>query len=486
MNINRYIYQKCPSKPLFIVCMGGGDLEAGRAGYSGVVIGQKKGMWNMGGMSITKSAKRLFITEVCNSISLIIFEYFKIIKKYSNIFFLKNNKKTKNMRKRTISLIIIVALVVMTNVHVYAQNLGIGANVFTPDNSALVEMQGTKGLLIPRMTTTERDAITSPAQSLLIFNTTTKCFETNIDGQWQKIYCTCADLTVTASAIPSTINSGQSSTLTASGASTYSWSNGAGSGSSVTVSPTSTTTYTVTGTSSAGCTATASVTVNVSPSCGSQVWMPANINVGTRVNGTAEQNNNSQIEKYCYNDVESNCDIYGGLYQWAEAMQIDYTYYNTDYPTDYTCDPCGSSGRQGICPSGYHIPTDLEWSRYEYCVESSISPTGSTSLSTFQNNTGWRGSTDNAGPGAKMKVTSSNSPSWDGTNASGFAALPAGCRYADGSFGSLGSIASFWSASEYSSTNTNAWCRYLSSGDSQSSRNNNNKKYGLSVRCLKN
>ena len=414
MNINRYIYQKYPSTSVFIVCMWGGgrDLEAGRAGYSGVVIGQKKGMWNMGGMSITKSAKRLFITEVCNSISLIIFEYFKIIKKYSNIFFLKNNKKTKNMRKRTISLIIIVALVVMTNVHVYAQNLGIGANVFTPDNSALVEMQGTKGLLIPRMTTTERDAITSPAQSLLIFNTTTKCFETNIEGQWQKIYC-----------------------------------------SSVT-------------------------------SCGSQVWMVANVNTGTRVDGSAEQSNNSKIEKYCYNDVEANCYIYGGLYQWAEAMQIDYTYNTADYPTDYTCDPCGSSGRQGICPSGYHIPTDLEWSKYEYCVESSISPTGSTSLSTFQNNTGWRGSTGNAGPGAKMKVTSSNNPSWDGTNASGFAALPAGYRNTDGSFYYLGSNAIFWSASEYSSTY--AWNRYLYSGYSQSYRNNTNKKYGFSVRCLKN
>ena len=417
MNINRYIYQKYPSTSVFIVCMWGGrrrDLEAGRAGYSGVVIGQKKGMWNMGGMSITKSAKRLFITEVCNSISLIIFEYFKIIKKYSNIFFLKNNKKTKNMRKRTISLIIIVALVVMTNVHVYAQNVGIGANTFTPDNSALLEIRGTKGLLIPRMTTAQRDSMTSsstPAQSLLIFNTTTKCYEGYVDGQWNQLWCS-------------------------------------------------------------------------NPSCGSQIWMAANMNVGTRIDGTSEQNNNSVVEKYCYNDVEANCDIYGGLYQWAEAMQIDYTYNTTDYPTDYTCDPCGSSGRQGICPSGYHIPTDLEWSRYEYCVESSISPTGSTSLSTFQNNTGWRGSTDNAGPGAKMKVTSSNSPSWDGTNASGFAALPAGCRNPAGFFDDLGSSAYFWSATENSSMN--ARYRYLHSGFSQSNRYLNIKKYGFSVRCLKN
>lgn len=91
------------------------------------------------------------------------------------------------MRKRRISLIIIVAIMAMTNVHVYAQNLGIGANTFTPDNSALVEMQGTKGLLIPRMTITERDAISSPAQSLLIFNTTTKCYEGYLDGEWKTV-----------------------------------------------------------------------------------------------------------------------------------------------------------------------------------------------------------------------------------------------------------------------------------------------------------
>ena len=312
-------------------------------------------------------------------------------------------------------LVIIISSMVIMSAQMNGQNVGIGDNTFTPDNSALLEIRGTKGLLIPRMTTAQRDSMTSsstPAQSLLIFNTTTKCYEGYVDGQWNQLWCS-----------------------------------------------------------------------NHS-SCGSQIWMAANMNVGTRIDGTSEQNNNSVVEKYCYNDVEANCDIYGGLYQWAEAMQIDYTYNTTDYPTDYTCDPCGSSGRQGICPSGYHIPTDLEWSRYEYCVESSISPTGSTSLSTFQNNTGWRGSTNNAGPGAKMKVTSSNSPSWDGTNASGFAALPAGFRNTDGSFNDLGSSAFFWSASEYSSTG--AWSRGLYSGYSQSYRGNYNKKYGFSVRCLKN
>ena len=77
---------------------GGGDLEAGRAGYSGVVIGQKKGLWNMGGMSITKSAKRLFISEEHDCVFPNKFEYFNN-KIFKNFFNFENNKKTKKYEK---------------------------------------------------------------------------------------------------------------------------------------------------------------------------------------------------------------------------------------------------------------------------------------------------------------------------------------------------------------------------------------------------
>jgi uncharacterized protein (TIGR02145 family) len=80
-----------------------------------------------------------------------------------------------------------------------------------------------------------------------------------------------------------------------------------------------------------------------------------------------------------------------------------------------------------------------------------------------------------------MKVTSSNTPSWDGTNTSGFSALPAG--YADsGSFYFLGTGAYFWSATE--SNSVNAWYRGLTTGVAQSGRNQLGKPYGFSVRCL--
>ncbi len=64
-----------------------------------------------------------------------------------------------------------------------AQNVGIGTN--TPHNSALLELQSTqRGILIPRMTTTQRNAIVGPALSVLIFNTTTGCFEYYDGTKW--------------------------------------------------------------------------------------------------------------------------------------------------------------------------------------------------------------------------------------------------------------------------------------------------------------
>ncbi|MDI6832289.1 MAG: FISUMP domain-containing protein [Bacteroidales bacterium] len=165
-------------------------------------------------------------------------------------------------------LVLIISSMLFINVQIYAQNVGISVDGSNPDSSAILDIKSASGgLLIPRMTTAQRDAISNPAQSLLIFNTTTICFETYIDGQWQSIWCdSCASLNVTVSASPSTICSGSSSTLSASGADSYEWSTGATTN-SIIVTPSASTTYTVTGTTS-GCstTATVNVIVNTSPS----------------------------------------------------------------------------------------------------------------------------------------------------------------------------------------------------------------------------
>jgi hypothetical protein len=103
-------------------------------------------------------------------------------------------------------LVLIISSMLLLNLQMYSQNVGISADGSTPDPSAMLDIKSTnKGLLIPRMTTAQRDTISSPAQSLLIFNTNTECLETYVYNAWRAIWCKpftiCGDnLTVTHTA----------------------------------------------------------------------------------------------------------------------------------------------------------------------------------------------------------------------------------------------------------------------------------------------
>ena len=79
--------------------------------------------------------------------------------------------------------------------------------------------------------------------------------------------------------------------------------------------------------------------------------MAENLNIGVDVLGTDDQNDDSKIERYCYNDDTTNCDKYGGLYQWAEAMQL---------PSECNTKSCADQikpNHQGICPEGWRLLT---------------------------------------------------------------------------------------------------------------------------------
>jgi len=80
-------------------------------------------------------------------------------------------------------------------------------------------------------------------------------------------------------------------------------------------------------------------------------WLAKNLNIGTMLADCTQMTNNGIIEKYCYGSDSTNCDIYGGLYQWDEMMQ-------------YT----NEEGFRGICPGGWHIPTNREFVElFLYC-----------------------------------------------------------------------------------------------------------------------
>jgi uncharacterized protein (TIGR02145 family) len=185
---------------------------------------------------------------------------------------------------------------------------------------------------------------------------------------------------------------------------------------------------------------------------GTQCWMQENLNMGTMIQGTSNQIDNGTIEKYCYDNNTANCDVYGGLYQWDEMMQ-------------YVTTP----GVKGICPDGWHLPTDAEWCTLTQYID----PTVSCGV------TGWSG-TD---VGTKMKSTTGWYGGGNGTNTSGFTALPGGLRYASGFFNDLTLIGSFWSSTEYPSYN--AWGRDLNFSYATINRYYDYKTYGFSVRCIK-
>ncbi|MCF6271552.1 MAG: hypothetical protein L3J41_17725 [Melioribacteraceae bacterium] len=174
---------------------------------------------------------------------------------------------------------------------------------------------------------------------------------------------------------------------------------------------------------------------------GDQCWFKENLDVGTMIesnSGGQLQTDNGTIEKYCYNNDASNCDTYGGLYEWNEAMQ----YVTTE-------------GTQGICPTGWHIPTKVEMQ----------------TLQSYVNNQATKLIDENAKSGYTY------------TNETGFSALFAGHRrYNNGSFGDLGRYTNFWSSTETGSYADYMTLRYNSS---DVSFYNNSKNNGFSVRCLK-
>ena len=79
--------------------------------------------------------------------------------------------------------------------------------------------------------------------------------------------------------------------------------------------------------------------------------MAENLNVGEMVRGFKDQKDDSKIERYCYDNDTTNCDRYGGLYQWAEMMQL---------PFECNSKSCADSikpNHQGICPNGWRLLT---------------------------------------------------------------------------------------------------------------------------------
>lgn len=197
---------------------------------------------------------------------------------------------------------------------------------------------------------------------------------------------------------------------------------------------------------------------------GTQVWMAANLNYGTL--NTEVSVLQKSGEKYCQSNLETNCGIYGGLYQWHVAMNL------ADTCAGANCTSSLDTVHQGLCPAGWHVPDQEDYALLAETLGGA------------------------ATAGMKMKLNNVGLISWDSSlyndgNTSGFSANPSGSRYYGGSF-AYSQIhtrhnATWWLANDDASTNyLNALLMAVSDeGASFVKTNVYLKKDALSIRCLK-
>ena len=189
---------------------------------------------------------------------------------------------------------------------------------------------------------------------------------------------------------------------------------------------------------------------------GNQVWMTENLRVIKLNDNTpipeVEDNTlwiGSSVPAYCwYNNDIAYKPTYGALYNWYAV----------------------NSGK--LCPSGWHVPTDDEFKTLEQTLGMAADQ-----LEIW----GWRG-TDQ---GTKIKNTTGWDDGGNGTNSSGFSALPGGYRFgATGEFFLLTTITYWWTSTEHDADR--GWYRRLDSSSTAVYRASTSKKGGKYIRCLKN
>ncbi|MBL0225105.1 MAG: hypothetical protein IPQ16_05860 [Geobacteraceae bacterium] len=192
---------------------------------------------------------------------------------------------------------------------------------------------------------------------------------------------------------------------------------------------------------------------------GTQCWLAKNLNTGTMIPIISGQGAScSSVQKYCYNDTASSCTTYGGLYTWNQAM-------------------CGAQieGSQGICPAGWHIPSDPEY----VALTNFLGPGGcSTYRSSDSNFCG-------APAGDRMKadgLCQGRIPCGD----TGFNGLLGGSSYGTTYYG-VGEHTIFWTSSISPYINPEAWRSGLSldQGGVDSTYWWSDFPRGRTIRCLK-
>jgi len=181
---------------------------------------------------------------------------------------------------------------------------------------------------------------------------------------------------------------------------------------------------------------------------GTQLWMAENLKVTHYRNG--------DLIRYVRDNDRWHLRTDGACCAYKHDMKLSESPYGLLYNWYVVNDS------RGLAPEGWHIPSDEEW-------QTLVDYLGGNSIG-----------------GGKMKESGTNhwlSSNAEATNESSFSALSGGYRVSNGNFFGMDYYADFWSSTEYSSGS--AWYRHLFYNYSGVYRGYGNKRYGFSIRCVK-
>ncbi|NTW32864.1 MAG: hypothetical protein HGB12_09600 [Bacteroidetes bacterium] len=421
--------------------------------------------------------------------------------------------------KSIISALMTFNFITLQTFNCSAQGVAINTTGAAADNSAILDVSGTnQGMLIPRMATTNRPA--SPATGLIIYNTDCNELQYYNGTAWTSVINTSSLIAPTATAGSGATATQITANWTAStGATHY----------HLDVSTSNSFVYFVTGFNNLDVSNVTSCNIT-GLTCGTSLYYRV------RAENTCSTSGNSNTITYatssCFtcgistvNDIDNNTynTVSIGTQCWLKE-NIRTTKYpdntsitkgdvangDTDWGIDhawYSCPPNAANnaedcvaanslgmmyqwsaamhgsttpGAQGICPTGWHVPTDAEWCTMENTVEAGTDASCNT--------TGWRGSNTGSKIAADLTDQNWNTYSYGIRTGTGFNNTlglnlgSSGLRGMDGSYGGRGNMAAVWTSAE---SGANAWRRGLGYSITTIYRGTDGKMAGFPVRCIK-
>jgi uncharacterized protein (TIGR02145 family) len=333
----------------------------------------------------------------------------------------------------------------------------------TPNSSSMLDIQSTtKGFLPPRLTSAQRNAIVSPAEGLIIYNTDTDCLNHYNGSRWFEL---CGEPIAVPPALGSTFTT---------------FDNGSGEFFS----------------DNATCASNLISAGNVASTC-TPVTIGSNTYQVVLISGQCwmKENLKEAPTMPCADPPNTGCNIW--LNTAPAPGNKTWGYYNTA-TTDgsagwATSEPAAGEGllyqqnaayntnsinlqierMQGVCPSGWHIPSDCEWMYLEHSLGMSLAD-----QVIGQNN--FRTSGDVGGKLSTFTRLTPTSTNGTGSNSSQFTALMSGYRLNNSGLFAFRHVKTFWWTSSGTANAREIW-----SGSSGVARGGYNGNFALSVRCLK-